>query len=163
MTDCDRQRLEGRPDFAPSSETPGGYVGQAAFDCCQTHRKIARGIFALANVLRKGGSQERLYARIGREVFDQSVKRRRCTWWPHQETIAGAACRQSGSLSKSKLPITRGQLRTVESGSPPGGGRTRPSIWYLASRHPPFRATLTPSTSCRSILRFARRRSALGH
>jgi hypothetical protein len=57
-------------------------------------------------------------------------------------------------------PIKRGQLWTIESGSPPRGGRTHASICHLSSV---ISSPLTPSTSCRSILRFGRTRFGLGH
>jgi hypothetical protein len=51
LTACDRPSPGGEPDFAPSSETPGGYVGQAAFQYRQLYRLAA------------GDSRERLKAR----------------------------------------------------------------------------------------------------
>jgi hypothetical protein len=56
----------GEPDFAPSSETPGGYVGQAAFDYCRPHRMIGQTRVELLRVCPAGGSRERLSVRSHR-------------------------------------------------------------------------------------------------
>jgi hypothetical protein len=58
----DFRRPGGEPDCAPSSKTPGGYVGQAAFDRWQIPRMIAPKKIWHYPTQVAGGSRERLRA-----------------------------------------------------------------------------------------------------
>jgi hypothetical protein len=92
------------------------------FDCCQTPGIIARKIVALPSVLQQAAPGNVSTRGLAKPCSIVRVKWRRYRWW-HLETFTGVACRHTRTPNKSDLPLTRGQLRTVESGSPPGGGR----------------------------------------
>ena len=70
----------------------------AAFDCCRSHRMIARKILALLNVVQQAAPGNVSTHRLSERCSIDRSKQRHCRLWPHQETFAGAACQQTLSL-----------------------------------------------------------------
>jgi hypothetical protein len=95
---------------------------RGAADCC---RPIARSRGKIL-VLSKVGQQAAPGNVSARELAERCsivrIKPRRYRSWRHQETFAGAARQCTLTIGKRKGSRTRVQLRTVKSGSPPGGG-----------------------------------------
>jgi hypothetical protein len=85
----------GEPDFAPSSETPGGYVGQAAFDCCRAHRMIARKVLAVPRLV-----QQAAPGNVSTRGLPEA-----CSIVRIKEEATGVAV--SGDVRGSRLPNTR--------------------------------------------------------
>ena len=106
--------------------SPSAWRG-TAFDCCRSHRMIARKILALLNVVQQAAPGNVSTRGLSERCSIIRSKRRHCRLWPHQETFAGAAC-QPRKLSgpthaepgRPNVPAASVQLRTVKSGSPPG-------------------------------------------
>src|ERR1700739_2338505 len=101
MTCCGRPRLTlgGEPDFAPSSEPPGGSVGKAAFNLSRDPSHDRAKSLGAARRHAAGGSRERLNAWITRAVFYRQDKTEILKGVAHQKTFAGAACPHTLSLA----------------------------------------------------------------
>jgi hypothetical protein len=95
----------------------------AAFDCCRTHRMIARGKSWRYRRRAAGGSRERLHAWIARTVFYNVDQTKTLQVVAASGDVRGSRLPTHGESGKRNVPITPVQLRTVKSGSPPGAGR----------------------------------------
>ena len=138
MTCCGRPRLTlgGEPDFAPSSETPGGYVGQAAFNLSRDPSHDRAKSLGAARRHAAGGSRERLNAWITRAVFYRQDKTEILKGVAASENVRGSRLPTHAESGKPNAPITRVQLRTVKSGLPDVASRSfrrRGEVW-LPSR-----------------------------
>ena len=125
-------------------------------------RMIGRKTLALPSVMQQATPGNASMGGLTERRFIVLIKQRHYRSWRRQETFAGAACQHTLSLAKPNVPITRFQLRTVKSGSPPNAGRAHPcgsSVLSLetafAGALPTFAPFWPPRLPCALPLRAA--------
>jgi hypothetical protein len=88
---------------------------------------IARKILALPGVVQQAAPENVSTRWIARAVLYRSDQTKELQAEAESGDVRGSRLPTYAESGKPNVPITRVQLRTVKSGSPPGAGRGRPA------------------------------------
>jgi hypothetical protein len=126
-----RAKLVGRRGCEMRSASPSAWRG-AAFDCCRTHHMIARKILALPNVVQQAAPGDVSTRGLPERCSIVRIKTKTLRVVAASGDVHGSRLPTHAESGKPNVPIAPVQLRTVKSGSPPGGGSSSPPICHLS-------------------------------